>query len=48
MFETKLRCSLHDRQCESLLESGALLEPLASLAIKLAASGAASCGLEGW
>ncbi len=48
MFETKLRCSLHDRQCESLSESGAVLEPLASFAMKLAAAGAASCGREGW
>jgi len=48
MFETKLRCSLHDRQWESLFESGAVLEPLASFAMKLAAACAASCGREGW
>jgi hypothetical protein len=48
MFETKLRCRRHDKQCESVLESGSLLEPLASFAMKLAAWGAVSGWRTGW
>ena len=33
-FETKLRCSRHERQCESVLESGVLLGSPSS-AVKL-------------
>ena len=48
MFETKLRCSRHDKQCESVLELGAVSEPLASFAMNVAALGVASCEGEGW